>query len=280
MPDEGPVRLLVSLLGRLNVAHIQTLAHIQTIVLFSVQLYKDGSRVETIRTLSADKNILTYANRWVGKDGQSEVKSTQILQRVGELPLSTKSTDAGGDENSFANADESKGVGALKISGAPGFLNSLDTFVTGYETPPSGYATPPEEFDEDQISDALTRTLAGIESYQAGADQPEGKEEAGASNTTADDADLQSTDGPQEVKLKWMWADAGFSSKLAQANPFRWSSAMSPIDLKNNLLKQSKNRPLLITILGQKCNIRFPDMASAAAWIDETTAELETGMQQ
>ena len=68
------------------------------------------------------------------------MKSTQVLQRVGELP--SKSTEACGDDKSSAN-DEHKGVGALSITGAPGFLNSLDTFVTGYETPPSGYATPP-----------------------------------------------------------------------------------------------------------------------------------------
>ena len=213
----------------------------------------------------------------MGSDGKNEVKSTQVLQRVGELP--SKSTEACGDDKSSAN-DEHKGVGALSITGAPGLLNSLDTFVTGYETPPSGYATPPEDFDEDQISDALSRTLAGIEAYQLGAGQPAGKEEAGASSTSADDSDSRSTDGPQEVKLKWMWADAGFSSKLAQANPFRWSSAMSPTDLQNNILKQSKSRPLLITILGQKSKIRFPDIASAAAWIDETTAELAAGIQR
>lgn len=225
------------------------------------QLYKDGSKVTTIRTLSADKQTLTYANCWVDKDGKNEVRSTQILQRVGELP---PNLSAGSCEDvaevALDEAAAGGGVGALQISGPPSFLSSLDNFVTGYETPPSGYATPPEEFAEDQFSDAdlvqqLARTKAGLEGCVPDL-STHGRDEAGQSNASAGGADSQSDEGQMEVKLKWMWADAGFSARLAQVNPLRWSSAMSPGDLKNNILKQAKSRPVLITILGQKQKIR------------------------
>ena len=220
------------------------------------QLYKDGSKVTTVRTLSTDQQTLTYANCWVDKDSKHEVRSTQILQRVGEL---LQATSAGACEDESRVKPDGPGVGR---SGAQGVLNSLDKFVTGYDTPSSGYATPPEEFAEEQFSDAdlvqqLTRTRAGLEAYSAGDTAANFPDEDDTSSASTGDVD-SSLEAQAEVKLKWMWADAGFSfsAKLAMVNPLRWSSAMAPGDLKINILKQSKSRPVLITILGQKQKIR------------------------
>jgi hypothetical protein len=181
------------------------------------------------------------------------VRSTQILQRVGEL-LQTSSAGACEDESQVKSDGR---------SGAQGVLTSLDKFVTGYDTPSSGYATPPEEFAEEQFSDAdlvqqLTRTRAGLEAYSAGDATANFPDEDDTSSASTGDVD-SSLEGQAEVKLKWMWADAGFSfsAKLAMVNPLRWSSAMAPGDLKINILKQSKSRPVLIIILGQKQKIRL-----------------------
>ena len=60
--------------------------HSDGVALIQTKLFTDGSKVTTVRTLSSDRQLLTYAHRWVDKNGGSEVRSTQVLQRVGELP--------------------------------------------------------------------------------------------------------------------------------------------------------------------------------------------------
>jgi len=219
-----------------------------------------------VRTLSSDRQLLTYAHRWVDKNGGNEVRSTQILQRVGELPpdgTAAAAGEAGSDE-----ADASAALPTLTASFSA--LKTLDSFVTGYETPPDGYATPPEDFPDPLSHDDLVHQLQSAKDGCASFN-PEGAA-GGLDANAGGDEEAKDVD-PSAVKLKWMWADAGVSgvtSKLAQANPFRWSKALLPEDLKAELLKQSKPRPVLISLLAHKHRMTFADPAAGAAWIDES----------
>jgi hypothetical protein len=56
------------------------------VALVQTKLFTDGSMVTTVLTLSSDRQLLTDAHCWVDKNGGSEVRSTKVLQRVGELP--------------------------------------------------------------------------------------------------------------------------------------------------------------------------------------------------
>ena len=56
------------------------------VALVQTKLFTDGSTATTEMTLSSDRQLLTDAHRWVDKNGGSEVRSTKVLQRVGELP--------------------------------------------------------------------------------------------------------------------------------------------------------------------------------------------------
>jgi hypothetical protein len=157
-------------------------------------------------------------------------------------------------------------------------LNTLDSFVTGYETPPDGYATPPEEMPESFSHDELVRQLQSTKDGCAPLDLGE----ASAGQDACGEHEVKDLD-PTVVKLKWMWADAGVAgvtSKLAQANPWRWSKALSPEDLKTELQKQSKARPVLISLLTYKHRMTFADPAACAAWIDESLLELRSDVSQ
>ena len=55
----------------------------------------------------------------------------------------------------------------------------------------------------------------------------------------------------EEQMLQWMWADAGISSKLAEKNPFRWSSKMAPGAIEEDLLRQTAERPVSLRVCSQ-----------------------------
>jgi hypothetical protein len=250
--------------------------HSDGVALIQTKLFTDGSKVTTVRTLSSDRQLLTYAHRWVDKNGGSEVRSTQVLQRVGEMPsgsaAAAAAAEAGGDDSVAAPPSAPTPLlGALS-------LNTLDSFVTGYETPPDGYATPPEEMPENFSHDELVRQLQSTKDGCAPLDLGE----ASAGQDACGEHEVKDLD-PTVVKLKWMWADAGVAgvtSKLAQANPWRWSKALSPEDLKTELQKQAKARPVLISLLTYKHRMTFADPAACAAWIDESLLELRSDVSQ
>eukprot|EP00277_Geminigera_cryophila_P010314 CAMPEP_0179409872 /NCGR_PEP_ID=MMETSP0799-20121207/2958_1 /TAXON_ID=46947 /ORGANISM="Geminigera cryophila, Strain CCMP2564" /LENGTH=441 /DNA_ID=CAMNT_0021181629 /DNA_START=73 /DNA_END=1396 /DNA_ORIENTATION=- len=267
--------------------------HSDGVSLCQTKCYKDGSKVETVRTLSADRQLLTYANCWVDAHGANEVKSSQILQRIADVPShasSSRSTTAGAPRSTGTSASASDicyGIEALCISAAPprlgglrSALNTMLEFVTGYDTPPGGYCTPPEEFRElishEELLRQLSRTKDATNPITLQTKIPFTQASRGDFHTSVEGGGDTMGEAATVVKLKWMWADAGVSSKLAQVNPFRWSGAMTPAELKSSLVKQDKERPVLITLLGQKQKIRFPNPVSAAAWIDESTAHLST----
>jgi hypothetical protein len=278
--------------------------HTDGVSLCQTKLYKDGSKVTTVRTLSKDRQLLTYSNLWVDKNGGGAVRSTQILQRVADLPSAPAEGNMGIGVCK-TDAEKESDVFALQKL-ADGALNTLDAFVTGYDTPDEGYMTPPEEFDsverldEAELLDQLLKSKQTAEPISTTAD--------GATSTdVADDQQAEGTKDPEQgLRVKWMWGDAGVSSVLAQANPLRWSRPMPTADLVVDLGKhqvcvcvcvfvcvrlyvcvcvpdgkpqprtlcQDKTRPVLISIVGHKERIRFESPASCATWVEQSTAEL------
>ena len=247
--------------------------HTDRVSLCQTKVYKDGSKVTTIRTLSEDRQLLTYSNLWVDKDGGNAVRSTQVLARVGEVSCATGLAPSAG---TGSGGDASAAAAGQAHSAASSVLKTLDDFVAGYETPPDGYATPPEFFGDnlnaDSLLQQLTLTKEGLDADATehaageGADSDEG---AGGDSATDD------------VLLKWMWGDAALGgvsalARLAQANPLRWSASMSPADLQVCLRNQAKSRPVLVQILGQPQRIRFPNPGACVDWIKESMSELGT----
>jgi hypothetical protein len=182
--------------------------------------------------LSEDRRQLTYANCWVDKSGTNDVRSTQIFERIPDLPSTPQ--HAGGGEVSSGFFSQGKGNAEAPVANAPGGLKTLDDFVSGWITPPDGYATPPEDFEQEQLSheellrqltlskeESLGSNFLTKESFESLApyasedtrDSPSAAASADGVGTQ-DDAGDEHTEG--EVKLKWMWADAGVSSWLAQ----------------------------------------------------------------
>ena len=74
--------------------------------------------------------------------------------------------------------------------------------------------------------------------------------------------------------MQWMWADAGFSSMLARANPLRWSKKLTPGDMREELLKQTAERPVVLHLCGQGAKVNFSSAPGAAEWIGESVQEI------
>jgi hypothetical protein len=206
--------------------------HSDGVSLCQTKLFKNGCTVTTVRSLSQDQRQLTYANCWVDKSGTNDVRSTQIFELIPDLPSTPQ--QAGGGEDSSGFFSQGKGNAEAPVANAPGGLKTLDDFVSGWVTPPDGYATPPEDFEQEQLSheellrqltfskeESLGSNFLTKESFESLApyasedtrDSPSAAASADGVGTQ-DDAGDEHTEG--EVKLKWMWADAGVSSWLAQ----------------------------------------------------------------
>ena len=128
------------------------------------QLYKDGSKVTTIRSLSADRKLLTYANCWVDSNGKSEVRSTQVLERVADHPSAKAQKAADRDSSSQLRAgDAGQGDEAGGEAEAPSALKALHDFVSGYDTPPGGYATPVEILKRRGCNDDMWERCQGTD---------------------------------------------------------------------------------------------------------------------
>ena len=201
--------------------------HSDGVSLCQTKLFKNGCTVTTVRSLSQDRRQLTYANCWVDKSGTNDVRSTQIFERIPDLPSTPQRAGGGEDSSGFFSQQEPE-------ERNEGGLKTLDDFVSGWVTPPDGYATPPEDFEQEQLShEELLRQLTlskeeslgsknltkeSFESLAPYASEDTRDSPSAAASAdgvgTQDDAGDEHKEG--EVKLKWMWADAGVSSWLAQ----------------------------------------------------------------